>query len=364
MKTWTTLAVASALTLSACGETITRSEDAGGAEPDATLPVGRDTGTRIDASLPIAVDAALPPGRDVGTTPTDDVGMPMRIDAALPPVIDAGMPVFDDAAIPDAGMITFPTSVTYIIGTVSIPNGATAARVAPGFNLDALNSGTGGGVGCVASNPDYVSLTGEVGVDNRFVGSVVGTLQSVGGINVQTTVDGQIASGTLLLAVRVNDIDSFTNDASVTLDVFLVKQASCVGATCPVVGGVMPGQAWRQRAMAYATGAPATITGGNLRGVIPTLPFNVDPVRFDIQNATLGATILPAGLANGQVGGTIAFSQLITAAMAVAPGTSEPLLRGVVQPDLNPRPAMPDVCDGVSVGYGFTAVTAASVAGL
>lgn len=268
----------------------------------------------------------------------------------------------------DSGPTMAPISQTYIVGAISIPSAPDAMNRVPGFNLDATNSMDGTGVGCVAGNEDYTSLTGEAGVDNLFVGSLVGTLQSIGMLNVQTSVNEQITSGSLLLAMRVNDINSFANDPSVTLDLFLVKQGDCAGATCPVVGGVMAGQAWRQRDAAYASGVMATITAGSLRATVPSLPLNFTasgmPINLTIQNANIGATITATGLTTGQIGGGIAFSQLVMIAQGIMPSLTEPTLRGLINADLNPRAADANTCDSISVGLGFTAVPALSVAAL
>lgn len=284
----------------------------------------------------------------------------MALGCGSPNNTDAGMGG-SDTPVPTME----PVSRTYIVGAITIPEAPDAMNRVPGFNLDATDSMDGGGDGCVGSNPDYTSLTGEAGVDNLFVGSLVSTIQTLGDINVQTSVNEQIASGSLLLAMRVNDINSFANDSSVTLDLFLVKQGDCAGETCPVVGGVMAGGAWTQRDAAYATGVSGSITAGSLRATVPSLPLNFTAsgtmVNLTIQNANIGATITEGGLATGQIGGGIAFSQLVTIAMMLEDSLTEETLRSVVDADLNPRAADANTCDGISVGLGFTAVSAASV---
>ena len=46
------------------------------------------------------------------------------------------------------------------------------------------------------------------------------------------------------------------------------------------------------------------------------------------------------------------------------PSLTEPTLRGLINADLNPRAADANTCDSISVGLGFTAVPALSVAAL
>lgn len=269
----------------------------------------------------------------------------------------------------DTGMTMAPISQTYIVGAINIPDGADAMNRVPGFNLDMMNS-DGTGAGCVGATPDFTSLTGEAGTDNQFVGSLVGLISTGASLDVQEAVSEQISNGSLLLAMRVNDINSFSADPSVTLELFLVKQASCMADTCPVTGAVMGGQAWQQRAASLTpTPLMASITAGQLSGTIPALPLSFtasgNTIMLTIRNARVGAGISATGLTNGAIGGSLRVQDILDLAEMIMPGigaTVAPIIRQ--NADLDPMTGMPNSCDAISAGLGFTAVPAMSVTNL
>jgi hypothetical protein len=160
-------------------------------------------------------------------------------------------PVPDSGNSPgtDAFVVTGPpVSVTYIVSAISAPSAPSASGEAPGFNLDDKVSDGTGTATCEDLVEDFVSPTGETGVDNQFTGQLAGLLGSLADVNIQETIDTQIAEGGLLLALTVNDVNSFDNDSSVTLDLAIVKPASCAEDTCPPAGGVVTAdQAWATR---------------------------------------------------------------------------------------------------------------------
>lgn len=278
------------------------------------------------------------------------------------PTTDAG------PMVSDTGPGMDPISQTYIVGAISIPAGPDAMNRVPGFNLDGMvNDGTG--VGCVAGSEDFTSFSAEAGTDNVFVGSLVATLNGfLGGTGVQGAVDEQIASGALLLAMRVNDINSFASDSSVTLELFLVRQADCAMSPCAVTGSVMAGQAWRQDAVSLTpTPLSASISAGQLRGTVAALPlsFTVSdtPVTLTIRSANVGAGISATGLTNGAIGGSLLVADIVALAMPLAGGAD---VSGIIGPfaDLDPMAGDPNTCSSISIGLGFTAVPALSVAPL
>lgn len=274
---------------------------------------------------------------------------------------DSGMPM-NDAFVPTMD----PISVTYIVDTITIPPTPTGPmmNIAPGFNLDgkvSVESATGDT--CEDLIGDFTSPTGETGVDNQLVGSLIGALEGfVRDLDVQAQVDEQIASGSLLLAIRVNDIESFETDPDgVTLDLFLVKQADCMMDTCPVMGGVMADQNWVQRAMPLATGLRADIEGGELRGSVPALPLSFEAsgtnITLTISDATVGGDITADRMTNAAIGGEIRVEDVVMLADMIMSGLGE-TARGLLAmyADLSPSAADPQTCESISAGLSFTAV--------
>ncbi len=257
-----------------------------------------------------------------------------------------------------------PVSQTYIVGEITIPAAPTGTAMdhAPGFNLDEKVSDGSGTATCEDFQPDYVNDSGETGVDNQLVGSLLGLLSSFGDFDVQMEVDGQISSGSLILAMRVNDINSFENDSSVTLDLFLVDAAGCATSPCALTGGVVADEHWVQRTgPALATGLSATIENGVLSGGPLDLPLSFTAsgtaITLTIRDARVGADIAEDGLTNGNIGGELRIEDILMIAEGIMPGisdTARPILED--NADLSPTTADPTVCESISAGIAFGAL--------
>jgi hypothetical protein len=261
-----------------------------------------------------------------------------------------------------------PISVTYIVGEISIPDmpSGAMANITPGFNLDDKVSTDGGAGNCEDFIQDYVNEQGETGVDNQLVGSLIGLLSGfVSDLDVQMTVDEQISTGALLLAVRVNDIESFETDPDgVTLDLFLVDPAGCMMSPCAPTGGtVSADQMWAMQAgPALATGLAATIEGGVLSGGPLDLPLSFEAggmtIDLVIRDARVGGDISEDGMENGNIGGELRIDDIVMLADMIMPGIGE-TARGILtdSADLSPSSADPMTCESISAGIGFSAVT-------
>ncbi len=267
----------------------------------------------------------------------------------------------------DAATATMePVTVTYIVGEISIPDAPTGPmmNITPGFNLDGKVSDGTATDNCEDLNPDFVSPEGETGVDNQLVGSLIGLLSGfISDLDVQATVDEQVATGALLLAVRVNDINSFENDSSVTLDLFLVDPSGCAMSPCAPTGGtVSAGAMWEMQAGdPLATGLSATIEDGVLSGGPLDLPLAFEAsgmsIELTIRDARVGGDITATGMANGNIGGELRIDDIVALAEELMPGIGE-TARGILtdSADLSPSAADAQVCESISAGIGFTAV--------
>lgn len=271
-------------------------------------------------------------------------------------------------ATPDAFVETMdPISQVYIVGEISIPAMPSGAmmNITPGFNLDDKVSVDGGAGDCRDFIQDFVNEQGETGVDNQLVGSLIGLLSGfVSDLDVQMTVDEQISTGALLLAMRVNDIESFENDPDgVTLDLFLVDPAGCAMSPCAPTGGAVSADAmWTMQAgPALASGLSATIEDGVLSGGPLDLPLSFDAsgmtIMLTIRDARVGGDISADGLANGNIGGELRIDDIVELAEGIMPGIGE-TARGILQDsaDLSPSTADPMTCESISAGIGFSAV--------
>lgn len=249
----------------------------------------------------------------------------------------------------------------YVVSQVTVPaNEMGATARAAGFNLDDTVS-TGDGATCVDLTPDFISLTdpGETGVDNAL-GDLVTTIEDIADIDLDETLATQIAEGSLLLLMEVTDIDSFSNDSSVSLRLYL---GSVPGGGAPELAGaaLAPGQTFDGEAL--GTAVQGRITGGRLRAETPslTIAINTSDLAFDlvISDAVVGASITDTALANGAIGGALTLADLRTIVAEVAPGNEgavDSIVAGFA--DLRPSAADPETCEALSVGLLFSAVEA------
>jgi hypothetical protein len=256
-----------------------------------------------------------------------------------------------------------PVTRTYVLSTISIPEvmGSGAAATAAGFNLDGMVS-TGTGSTCVDLTPDYLSLNdpGETGVDNALAGLVPTLEMLIGGEGLDATLQEQITEGTLLIMMQVRDINSFTNDSSIQVQLYL---GSVPGGGAPGITGstLTPGQAFT--GMPVGTVQTGSIVSGRMRVSTPllTIGINTDSLMLDlnIRSAQVRATIRTDSLSNGAIGGALRVEEIADAAEAIMPGlraTVLSVLGGVA--DLEPQAADPLTCDSLSTGILFTAVSA------
>jgi hypothetical protein len=257
-----------------------------------------------------------------------------------------------------------PVTNTYVISTLSIPEvmGSGSAATAAGFNLDSMVS-TGAGTSCVELTPDYMSSndTGENGVDNALA-SLVPTLEMLlsDGETLDQTLQGQITDGSLLIMMQVRDINSYNNDDSITVQLYL---GEVPGGGAPMVSGA--GLAGGQEFTGTAIGPAVTgsIVNGRMRvnTDLLTLMINTGDIMLplNIRNAQVRANITPTALANGAIGGSLRVLEIADAAEMIMAGlraTVISVLGGVA--DMEPQAADPTMCDSLSTGILFGAVDA------
>lgn len=264
----------------------------------------------------------------------------------------------------DGGGTMDPVTHTYVISTLSIPEvmGSGAAATAAGFNLDSMVS-TGAGTSCVELTPDYSSSNdpGENGVDNALA-SLVPTLEMLlgDGESLDQTLQGQITDGSLLLMMQVRDVNSYANDDSISVQLYL---GEVPGGGAPMVSGsgLAPGQTFT--GMAIGPVVSGSIVGGRMRVNTELLTIAIDTgdiaLDLNIRNAQVRANITPTALTNGAIGGSLRVLEIADAAEAIMPGlraTVISVLGGVA--DMEPQAADNTMCDALSTGILFGGVEA------
>jgi len=253
-------------------------------------------------------------------------------------------------------------TVTYIVSTADVPE-VNADDEAPGFDLD-------GAPGVAASDRcddalDYTSpITGAANVDNQLSANVIGLLGGMLDGGVTGAIEEQIAAGTFLLLMEVNDIDSYTNDGSVNVRLILGQLPA--GTTMAMVGAdgrLTAGQTFESMTV-LAEIDGAEIDGGRFEVAADTLPLSLAVDGMDLtltlNEARIAANISETGLSDGEIGAQLAVSDLVNLANMFGLGVDEMTIRGVAQPDLDPN-ADGSVCNAISAGLTFEATTAANL---
>ncbi|MBX7196126.1 MAG: hypothetical protein K1X94_28985 [Sandaracinaceae bacterium] len=310
----------------------------------------------------VELDAARQPdgGSDAGLDAASVPDAHVALDARVSP--DAAR-LRGDAAI-DAGPT--PASVVFVLQSIDVPNAPTGPmmNIAPGLDLDGRVSDGTGTATCEDYAVDFVSPSGTTGVDNQLVGNLIPLIDAVAsGFDVQAQIAAQVADGTLLVAVRVHDLDDALDDASVLVDVFLVKPADCAADVCPPAGGVVSAaEHWLDRGMPIATSAPGSLAGGRLRAQISSFAVTVDvpggvPFPIVLRDAVLEADFSLFGLDDVSIAGGLTIDELVAYFESVMPGIGE-TARGILEDsaDLKPGAGTPMVCERISGGMGAVGV--------
>lgn len=257
-------------------------------------------------------------------------------------------------------------TVTFVVDSISVPTEPGTGDTAFGFNLDGKVSDGASGATCEDLAIDYTSATdGSTGVDNQFVGELGGTLAGfVDGGDLSSAVQAQIAEGDLLLAMEVSDVQSFTSDSSVSVDLYLVKPSDCTEDSCaPADGAVEAGASWTARSdvAAFATNLTGTIEDGTITLHLDSLPLSLNisgtALTLVISDATFAGDISEDGVTNAAIGGSVVISDLVELANGID-SSYGPLVESVAGPyaDIDPSTDDETVCNAISIGIGFSAV--------
>ncbi len=258
---------------------------------------------------------------------------------------------------------------------------------APGFNLDGYNSPITGGINCEQNQPDVTSLDGATrGIDNAFSGRVTTidgllTNPAFGGANrltLSASMRAGIRTGRALILMVVRGIDGGSNDEVVVS----FHQGT---STSPIPSGGLP---WSDTPglispPSFVGGPPLAAARGTLNAGLLYVSVgsmrvpvystgtgaNLTTVYANVQDAEISAQLLPAsaggGVANGNLGGSLAVSELlqtfatIAASPLATPANIDAFTMLRASADINPGTSG---CDNISVGVTFRAQPATIVA--
>ncbi len=261
-------------------------------------------------------------------------------------------------------------SHTYVMSMLNIGQADPAGdpNIVPGFNLDGRNSNEDDQYGCF--HPDFTSPPpdNETGVDNQL-GPI---LSSVGmSLDIEGTIQENIADGSLLILLTVEGVDDFTNDACVNVKLELGTMQD-TGSETPMLDGsgmIAGGQTINVDSRSVGlVETQGEIVNGRLRAgpvdVSLSLPIEGAALTLNIRQALLRFDISEGGLSDGLLGGALDVEETVSAIVAIAPDDiPESLARSILegQADLNPTydaEIMGLACEAVSIGLIYDAVPA------
>lgn len=190
------------------------------------------------------------------------------------------------------------------------------AREAPdgfstgGFDLDGLDSATGGSDGCGIGDLLHV-VTEQPGIDNSFGSSLLPALENIGGGPLEDLIQNSILDGELLLMIELGGVDDPMNDDCVAVEVSR-------GIGPPMIGGdgaILPDQTYsRDPDKPTSSIACAVITNGVLRAdpFSLRLPLNIFDEHVDITllDGVLEVDLLGDGRIAGSIGGGVDIQSL------------------------------------------------------
>lgn len=250
----------------------------------------------------------------------------------------------DDASVPP---VCGTSAIGFALLGIDVPEAEIST--APGFNLDGLSS-TGAGTSCVDLAADYISPSGEMGVDNAYA-SLVPTFGALLADSCPPGTPAADCVGTLLrqaqergdfqLGIVIERLETLPNDSDVGVSLWRGRGRLDV-ATYELI----------------ASGA-GTVVSGSLRVTFPGATPEWAPADAltgaPSTRTTLAGQLTCAGLARSTIGGAWALDDIANNAEAMEPGLGDSVRSALAgSTDLDPQAAPnDDVCDSLSWARTF-----------
>lgn len=230
---------------------------------------------------------------------------------------------------------------------------------APGFNLDGKVSDDQDADTCNQS--DFVSPTGEQGIDNQFA-TLVPLIEATGISAVEKLLQSSIENGGILLLVELEGLDDLKNDPEVTMRVRAANGSPLLGTD----GKLLTDQTFH-----VSPRDPNVNTGTAVLkdGILESKPFDVDlPVEVFGKDYTLegrGARVRFRIVDDERIDeGVLGAGITISSVMAIAKKGAEdqgdilPIVESLVGGKGDLAKDAAGVCQQMSAGLQFTGVSA------
>ncbi len=180
--------------------------------------------------------------------------------------------------------------------------------VSEGFDLDGRVSDAYDVTGC--NQEDLVAPDGTPGIDNAFSG-LLPALDQTEARAIESILAEFIASGELLVAVELEDVDDRMNDGCVNVNFWHLEAPVQLGTD----GAIVRGQTFDvDRAVPVARAEGLALVDGQLeaKGLDIRLPVQIFAVKFDLTlaNGALRVRLDPEGGGEGEMGGALDVANL------------------------------------------------------
>lgn len=247
---------------------------------------------------------------------------------------------------------------TYVVSALDVGQADPAGDpdVVPGFNLDNRVSDMDDAQGCFQLDYKSPPPDNEDGVDNQL-GPILSSLGS--SFDIAGTIAENIADGSLLILVTVEDIHDFTNDSQVTVKLELGTLEG-TGATAPeldAMGNLAANQTINVNvaSVGLVEIPDGRIVNGRLQAgpvdLMLDLPVQGMTLTLNIRTAQLRFDIMDASFDTGVLGGELDIDETVAAvAMVAGDSVPETLVRSVLEGQADLQPDAAGDCQAVSVG--------------
>lgn len=239
-------------------------------------------------------------------------------------------------------------------------------NIVPGFNLDGIVSDGTDAEGCLHMDFTSPPPDNEPGVDNQL-GPILSAVGS--SLDVSGTIAENIADGSLLILMEVENVDNTMNDGCVTLNLFL-GQIPAMGMPVDADGDglIDAGQTIDIDPASLVGGEPlVSVQGQIVNGRLSAGPVDIS-LNIPITDTTLALNIRSAqvrlsftgeNITAGIIGGALNVDETVTTIVAIDPDTiPEALARSVLNAQADLEPDAAGACTAVSVGLTFEGVPA------
>jgi hypothetical protein len=229
--------------------------------------------------------------------------------------------------------------------------------MSPGFDLDARVSDSGDPQGCYQA--DLVAPDGTEGIDNAFSG-LLPLLAATEARVIETLIQDSVNRGDILIAIELEDVDSFVDDGCVNVNIVQALGPVMLGTD----GSILPGQTFdRDPAVTPTRIEGATIEGGILRarGLDFRLLVSVIGTEVDLtlERASFDVRLAEDGSATGMMGGSLSVPRLEAFIDTIATDIRD-LAKTLVRQAADMDPAEGEdeqpACGGLSATMDFTAI--------